>query len=205
MVLKAPDPQIQTGFVGKTPLAVFGRNATVRQLNSPGIELSYVRHRNETSHRCLLIVLTCILPRVSGSPLVNDPPRLPPLADAVMSPGGTERPVAISSLADLKDTLLCMSAEVAARSRTLRRSNTEESFSNILPAADAMGTVEFGNRRPVGDGVGSKADSLSVYSTDSADFGECGPQLVWVQAAVPVLQFGEQAIKHQDTRGDEGV
>ena len=30
-----------------------------------------------------------------------------------------------------------------------------------------MGTVEFGNRRPVGDGVGSEADSLSVYSTDS--------------------------------------
>ena len=87
----------------------------------------------------------------------------------------------------------------------MRRSNTEESFSDILPAADAMGTVEFGNRRPVGDGVGSEADSLSVYSTDSADFGECGPQLVWVQAAVPVLQFGEQAIKHQDTRGDEGV
>lgn len=115
-----------------------------------------------------LTVLTCFLLSVSESPLVvNDAPRLPPLADPVISPGGTERPVAISSLADLKDTLLCMSAEVATRSRTLRRWNTEESFSDILPAVDATGTVEFGNRRLVGDGVGSEADSVSVYSTDS--------------------------------------
>lgn len=70
-------------------------------------------------------------------------------------------------MADLKDTLLCMSAEVAARSRSLRRSNTEESFSDILPAVDATGRVGFGNRRAVEDGVGSEADSVSVYSTDS--------------------------------------
>jgi hypothetical protein len=84
-----------------------------------------------------------------------------------MSPGGTERPVAISSLRDLTDTLLCMSAEAAARSRSLRRSNTEESFSDILPAADATGTVKFGNRRSVEEGRGSEVDSVSVYSTDS--------------------------------------
>lgn len=105
---------------------------------------------------------------VSKSPLFfNDTPRLPPLVDAVLSPGGTERPVAISSLADLKDTLLCMSAEAAARSRPLRRSNTEESFSDILPAVDALGTVEFGSRRHVEEGGGSEIDSASVYSTDS--------------------------------------
>ena len=106
-------------------------------------------------------------PRVSESPLFfNDAPRLPPLADVVLSPGGTHRPVAISSLADLKDTLLCMSAEAAARSRSLRRSNSEESFSDILPAVDATGTVEFGGRRPVEEGD-SEVDTLSVYSTDS--------------------------------------
>jgi hypothetical protein len=106
--------------------------------------------------------------RVSKSPLfLNDAPRLPPLTDATLSPGGTERPVAISSLRDLTDTLLCMSAEAAARSRSLRRSNTEESFSDILPAVDATGTVEFGSRRPVEEGRDSEVDSLSVYSTDS--------------------------------------
>ena len=111
---------------------------------------------------------SCALLRVSESPLFfDDAPRLPPLVDAILSPGGTERPVAISSLRDLKDTLLYMSTEAAARSRSLRRSNSEESFSDILPAVDAMGTVNFGNRRPVEEGRGSEIDSMSVYSTDS--------------------------------------
>jgi len=113
----------------------------------------------------------CGLLRVSKSPLFfNDAPRLPPLTDATLSPGGTERPVAISSLRDLNDTLLCMSAEAAARSRPLRRSNTEESFSDILPAVDATGTVEFRNRRLVEEGRegrDSEVDSVSIYSTDS--------------------------------------
>lgn len=105
---------------------------------------------------------------VSESPLIfNDAPRLPPLSDATLSPGGTERPVAISSLRDLKDTLLCMSAEAAARSRSLRRSNSGESFSDILPAVDATRTVGFGHRRPVEEGRGSEVDSVSIYSTDS--------------------------------------
>lgn len=115
----------------------------------------------------VLLVLTCILLRVSELPPFNDVPRLPPVSDTVLSPGGTERPVAISSLADLKDTLLCMSAEAATRSRSLRRSSTEESFSHILPAVDVMGAVEFGNRRPVEEGAGSEVDSVSLYSTDS--------------------------------------
>ena len=114
------------------------------------------------------IVRSCALLRVSDSPLFfHDAPRLPPLSDATLSPGGTERPVAISSLRDLTDTLLCMSAEAAARSRYLRRSNSEESFSDILPALDATGTINFGNRRRVEEGRGSEVDSMSVYSTDS--------------------------------------
>lgn len=60
-----------------------------------------------------------------------------------------------------------MSAEAAARSRPLRRSNSEESFSDILPAVDATGTISFGNRRRVEEGRGSEVDSVSVYSTDS--------------------------------------
>ena len=60
-----------------------------------------------------------------------------------------------------------MSAEAAAWSRSLRRSNTEESFSDILPAVDATGTINFGHRRRVEEGRGSEVDSVSVYSTDS--------------------------------------
>jgi hypothetical protein len=74
--------------------------------------------------------------------------------------------VAISSLADLKDTLLCMSAEAAAQSRSLPRSNSEESFSDVIPAVDATVSAEFRIRRPVEDG-GSEVDSVSLYSTDS--------------------------------------
>jgi hypothetical protein len=43
-------------------------------------------------------------------------------------------------------------------------SNSEESFSYILPVVDTTG---FGNRRAVEDGVGSEVDSVSIYSTDS--------------------------------------
>lgn len=43
-VLKSSDPPIQNTFIGKTPLAVFGRNAVIRPVNSPDLELSYV-HR----------------------------------------------------------------------------------------------------------------------------------------------------------------
>jgi hypothetical protein len=119
-------------------------------------------------------VLTRDLRRSSESPLFfNDAPRLPPLADAVLSPGGTQRPVAISSLADLKDTLLCMSAEAAARSRSL---HTQESFSDVLPATNAtgtrIGTVECGTRQSGEEGrEGEDVDDVSVYSTDSTDSG----------------------------------
>jgi len=43
-VPKTPDTPIQNTFIGKTPLAVFGRNAVIRPLNSPDREPSYVHH-----------------------------------------------------------------------------------------------------------------------------------------------------------------
>jgi len=46
-VPKSPDPPIQNTFIGKTPLAVFGRNAVISSLNSPNLEPPYV-HRLTT-------------------------------------------------------------------------------------------------------------------------------------------------------------
>lgn len=43
-VPRSPEPPIQNTFIGRTPLAVFGRNAVTGSLNSPDLQLSYVHH-----------------------------------------------------------------------------------------------------------------------------------------------------------------